>query len=130
MNGKRSSKRRKRMGLFLLISITAVACAASEAHEAETAADAVFPRTGQQDLQTTDDSWVDLVAFEQALESIEEQLQRIELRLGPTMRRPTLTTSIERRLEDIERRLTRIEQQLGQMRNMDQRIRRLETQRE
>ena len=63
------------------------------------------------------------------LKALEERLERIESRLGPTARRPTLANTIERRLEDIERRLTRIEQLLGQLQPLEQRIRRLESQR-
>ena len=71
-----------------------------------------------------------LETVRETLEGMEERLQQIEERLGRRRLRPTVSTSVERRLEDIERRLTRIEQQLGQMRNLEQRIRRLETQRQ
>ncbi len=66
----------------------------------------------------------------EALEQVEARLQRLEERLGPSRRiRPTPATSIERRLEDIERRLNQIEQQLRSLRTLEQRVRRLETQR-
>ncbi len=65
-----------------------------------------------------------------ALAKVEARLQRIEERLGPSRRiRPTPATSIERRLEDIERRLNQVEQQLRSLRTLEQRVRRLETQR-
>ena len=66
----------------------------------------------------------------EALEQVEARLQRLEERLGPSRRiRPTPATSIERRLEDIERRLSQMEQQLRSLRTLEQRVRRLETQR-
>ena len=61
--------------------------------------------------------------------SIEDMLMRldtIEARLGASIRPPSMTYNLERRLADLEKRVQQIEQQLTRMQQMDQRIRRLE----
>ncbi len=96
------------------------------------AVDVLFPATDDagEDATAKSTEATDLDAIREALEKLEARLQRIEERLGPSRRlRPSPATSVERRLEDIERRLSQIEQQVRQWRTLEQRIRRLETQR-
>lgn len=96
------------------------------------AVDTLFPISSGTHEDTTaaladDKEWEKI---REALEQVEARLQRLEERLGPSRRvRPTPATSIERRLEDIERRLNQVEQQLRSLRTLEQRVRRLETQR-
>ena len=67
-----------------------------------------------------------LAGLEKLLGQCELRLRVVEERLGPPLRRPTLSASFERRVEDIEKRLARMERVLD---GLEQRVRRLETQR-
>lgn len=96
------------------------------------AVDALFPEEdpATEVADSQDAVAAEVEALQSVLQALEERLKVVESRLGSGRRlRPSPATSVERRLEDIERRLNLIEQQLRQWRTLEQRVRRLETQR-
>ena len=77
-----------------------------------------------------------LAALEKRIAAAEKSLESVDARLGRTIQPPTPTRNFERRMDDIERRLTAIERDLKQIdalqreqKQIDYRVRRLETQR-
>ena len=77
-----------------------------------------------------------IVAMERRLDAAEKTLETVDARLGRTIQPPTPTRNFERRMDDIERRLTAIERDLKQIdalqreqKQLDNRIRKLESKR-
>jgi TolA-binding protein len=77
-----------------------------------------------------------LAALEKRIAAAVKSLETMDARLGRTIQPPTPTRNFERRMDDIERRLTAIERDLKQIdalqreqKQLDNRVRRLETQR-
>ena len=77
-----------------------------------------------------------IVAMERRLDAAEKTLETVDARLGRTIQPPTPTRNFERRMDDIERRLTAIERGLKQIdalqreqKQLDNRIRKLESKR-
>jgi predicted RNase H-like nuclease (RuvC/YqgF family) len=77
-----------------------------------------------------------LVAMERRLAAAEKTLDTVDARLGRTIQPPTPTRNFERRMEDLERRLTAIERDLKKIdaiqreqKQLDNRVRKLETKR-
>ncbi len=63
---------------------------------------------------------------EPAIAEMLKRLDAIEARLGHSVRPPSVSYNLERRLAELEKRVQQIEQQLTRTQQMDQRIRRLE----
>ena len=77
-----------------------------------------------------------LAALEKRIAAAEKSLESVDARLGRTIQPPTPTRNFERRMDDIERRLTAIERDLKQIdalqreqKQLDNRIRKLESKR-
>ena len=75
-------------------------------------------------------------AQERRLQAVEKAVKTFEDRLGRTIQPPTPTRNFERRMEDLERRLTAIERDLKKLdalqrdqKQLDNRVRKLETKR-
>ena len=77
-----------------------------------------------------------IVAMERRLDAAEKTLETVDARLGRTIQPPTPTRNFERRMDDLERRLAAIERDLKQIdalqreqKQLDNRIRKLESKR-
>ena len=77
-----------------------------------------------------------IVAMERRLDAAEKTLETVEARLGRTIQPPTPTRNFERRMDDLERRLAVIERDLKKLdalqreqKQLDNRVRKLETKR-
>ena len=115
---------------LIVVAVAPVAMAAPEptpSYEArrEPEASALDAKTREQ-----------LVAMERRLDAAEKALETVEARLGRTIQPPTPTRNFERRMDDIERHLTAIERDLKQIdalqreqKQLDNRIRKLESKR-
>lgn len=94
------------------------------------AVEMLFPdRKAAKDNSGNSDISKTLSGLQKSLRASEKRLQIVEERLGSTPRRPTLSSSIERRLENVEQRLDRIERDIDRLDALEQRIRKLEMKR-
>ena len=64
----------------------------------------------------------------EAVSKLNDRLTVVESRLGTTLRQPTLTTSMERRISNLEQRLNRQELQQTRIRQLEQQLKELEKQ--
>ena len=62
------------------------------------------------------------------ISKLNERLSIVESRLGTTLRQPTLTTSMERRISNLEQRLNRQDLQQNRLRQLEQQVKELEKQ--
>ncbi len=119
------------VGVILLFGMTSTSDAQSKDADPNKAVEALFPKVHDSDTEPEDkieDLSEEFSAMEKTLKAAETRIDKIEERLGPTTRRPTLATSFDRRLADVEKRLTRIERQIAKLQNLEKRVRKLERQ--
>lgn len=107
-------------GLAVCLLIGAMGMAGrGAAQDASRAADAVFGRPG--DTVVRQDSELD-----KRIRELERAVEGIEARLGRSIKQPSLTHNVERRMQDIEKRLDTIEREV---KRLDERIRKVENRR-